>query len=200
MDNKSSPLKLKLYLLSSADAEQRQDQRQLPVEDKKDGSSEGMSIYISGLTIRRNNYVGNIKPEDFSECLGKANQFLERQYGKEVDETPCSNQDGRNRVVQDTTELSRWRAPPRLSGINKEDTSKRSGGGGAGWKRSPIPPVMQTPWWSRADQTIQGDGKHPNQTNKPNWVTEQTPIKIHIVRWTPTINHVDLEKGHTRPL
>ena len=30
----------------------------------------------------------------------------------------------------------------------------------------------------RADQTIWGDVKHPNQTNKPNWVMEHTPIKI----------------------
>ena len=43
--------KLKLYLFSSADSYQRQDQRHLPVEEKKDGSLTGPLTYVSGQTI-----------------------------------------------------------------------------------------------------------------------------------------------------
>ena len=44
MDDESSLLKMKLYLLYSADTEQLQGQRQLPVKEKKGGSSTGLSI------------------------------------------------------------------------------------------------------------------------------------------------------------
>ena len=43
MDDESSSLKLKLYLFSYFNTDQWQDQRQLPVEEKKDGSSTGLS-------------------------------------------------------------------------------------------------------------------------------------------------------------
>ena len=83
MDDKSSLLKLKLYLFSSIDAEQRQEKRQLTAKEKKDRSLTGRTTYASGMTIGRNPYVGNIKPDEFSERLGKSKQFLERQYEEE---------------------------------------------------------------------------------------------------------------------
>ena len=85
MDDKSSSLKLKKYLFSYADAEQRQDQQHLTVKEKKDGSSIGRPTYYSGLTIRRNTYSERIKPAAFSKRLGKAKQLLDRQYKKEGD-------------------------------------------------------------------------------------------------------------------
>ena len=85
MDDECSSLKRKLYLFSSADAEQRQDQRQLSVKEKKDGSSTGRPTYASGLTIGSNPSGFNIKPAEFSERLGTAKQFLERQYYKRGD-------------------------------------------------------------------------------------------------------------------
>ena len=54
MDDKLSPLKLKLYLFSSADADKRQDQQQLPVKEKKVRSLTVLPTYASGLTIGRN--------------------------------------------------------------------------------------------------------------------------------------------------
>ena len=45
-----------------------------------------MPIYISGMKIRRNPFSGTIKPEEFIERLGKAKQFLERQYGEQGDQ------------------------------------------------------------------------------------------------------------------
>ena len=55
MDGELSLLKLKLYLLSSANYEQRQDQRQLPAKEKKDRSLKVRPTYTSGLAIRSNN-------------------------------------------------------------------------------------------------------------------------------------------------
>ena len=52
MDEKYSLIKIKLYLFSSTDAYQWQDQRQLPVEDKKGGSSTGPPTYVSSFIIR----------------------------------------------------------------------------------------------------------------------------------------------------
>ena len=83
-------LKLKMYLFSSAKSEQIQDQRDLPVEEKKGGISKGRPTYASGMTIRRKIYGVKIKPDEFSERLWKANRFLERQYGKEGDENTLS--------------------------------------------------------------------------------------------------------------
>ena len=40
--------------------------------------------------IRRNKHDGNIKPAEFSKRLGKAKQFLERQYDKEGDKNTLS--------------------------------------------------------------------------------------------------------------
>ena len=65
MDDKLSLLKIKLHLFYSTDANQRQDQRQLPVKDKKGGSSTGPPIYVSGLTIRINPYIRKINPAEF---------------------------------------------------------------------------------------------------------------------------------------
>ena len=79
MDDESSSLKVKLYLLSSSDTEKKQDQRQLPVEYKKDRGLTVLMIYISVLTIGRNPYGKNIKPAKFSERLGKYKQFLEAE-------------------------------------------------------------------------------------------------------------------------
>ena len=88
MDDESSSLKLKLYLFSSVDAKQRQEQQQLPVKEKKAGSSTGRPTYASGLMIGRNPYNGKINHAEFSECLGKANQFLKLQYEKEAEKHP----------------------------------------------------------------------------------------------------------------
>ena len=85
MDDKLSSLKLKLYLLSSADADKRQDQKQLPVEEKKDGSLTSLPTYASGLTIGRNPNCRTINPVEFIGRLVKENQVLERQYDKEGD-------------------------------------------------------------------------------------------------------------------
>ena len=82
MDDESSPLKLKPYLFSSADADQQQDQRQLTVEDKNYGSLTGFPTYAYGLIIISNPCVRKIKTVEFSDRLGKAKQSLERQYDK----------------------------------------------------------------------------------------------------------------------
>ena len=83
MDDKSSSLKLKLHLFSSADADQVQGQQKLPAKEKKDGSLTGRPTYASGLTNGMIFQGWNIKPDEFSERLGKAKQFLERQYDEE---------------------------------------------------------------------------------------------------------------------
>ena len=80
MDDELLSPKLILYLFYSADTEQQQDQLQLPIEDMKGRSYTGLSIYLSGLTIRSNTYGEKIKPSEFSKRLGKANQFLKQQY------------------------------------------------------------------------------------------------------------------------
>ena len=82
MDDESSLIKLKLYLFSSADNDQQQEQWQLTVEEKKDCWLTGQPTCASGLKIRRNPYGGNIKPAKFSKSLGKYKQFLERQNEK----------------------------------------------------------------------------------------------------------------------
>ena len=66
----------------------------MTVKEKKDGSLTGQPTYASGLTIRSNSYVGNIKPAKFSERLGKAKQFIERQYDKEGDKITMSKSRG----------------------------------------------------------------------------------------------------------
>ena len=131
---------------------------------------------------------------------GRPNSSSSGSTTKRVTKTPCPNQDWPNRAARDTMELSRWKVPPRGEVINKKAPSKCTGGGGADWKRSLSPPVIQTPRGGRADQTRGGDGKHPNKTNKPNRVMEQTPIKIYADRWTPPPSHVGLAEGHIRPL
>ena len=85
MDDELSSLKLKLFLLSYAGTYQRQDQQQLPAEEKKGGILTGLSTYASGLNIRRNFYGGTIKTVEFSESMRESKQFLERQYNKEGD-------------------------------------------------------------------------------------------------------------------
>ena len=50
----------------------------------------GWLTYASSLIIGKNPYVGNIKPAEFSKRLGKANQFLERQYDKEGNKNTLS--------------------------------------------------------------------------------------------------------------
>ena len=87
MDDELSSLKLKHCLLSYAGTYQRQDQQQLPAEEKKGGILTGLSTYASGLNIRRNFYGGTIKTVEFSERMRESNQFLERQYNKEGENT-----------------------------------------------------------------------------------------------------------------
>ena len=69
--DKLPSLKLKLYIFFSANAEQWQDQKKIPVKQKKYDSSTGRMIYISGLTIGRNPYSSNIKPADFQRAPGE---------------------------------------------------------------------------------------------------------------------------------
>ena len=90
MDDKSSLLKIKLYLFSSANADQRQDQKHLTIKDKKDRSLSGRPSYASYLEIGRNPYDGKINPDKFSENLKKAKQLIERQYYKECDKNTLS--------------------------------------------------------------------------------------------------------------
>ena len=80
MDDESSSLKLKLYIFSSANTDQKQGQKQLPIEGKKKRISTGLPTYASGMTIRINAYDSTIKPAEFKERLGKANKFLEQEY------------------------------------------------------------------------------------------------------------------------
>ena len=82
--DKLPSLKIKLYLLSSADAEQGQDQQQLPVEEKKDRSSPGPRL------TEINPYGGNIKPYKFCKRLEQANQFFKKKCDKEGDEITLS--------------------------------------------------------------------------------------------------------------
>ena len=56
MDNKSSYLKLKLYIFSSADSEQLKDHQQLKFKDKKERSLTGHLIYAYGLVSGRKGY------------------------------------------------------------------------------------------------------------------------------------------------
>ena len=62
----------------------------MPVEEKKDGSSTGLTTYTYSLMIGRNTYGGTINPTEFSERLGKTKQFLERKYDGEGDENNLS--------------------------------------------------------------------------------------------------------------
>ena len=83
MDDELSLLKIKPYLFSSADAKQRQDQSQMLVKEKNDGSSPGPPTYASGLTTERNPYSGKIKPAKFCKRLDQANQLFKRKFDKE---------------------------------------------------------------------------------------------------------------------
>ena len=85
MDDKFPSLKLKFYLFSSSNTKQQQYQRQMSAKDNKYRSPIVLLIYISGLKIGRNNYIWKIKPSKFVERLGKANNFLDRQYDEEGD-------------------------------------------------------------------------------------------------------------------
>ena len=72
-------LKLKFYCFSSADADQRQDHQQLPVEEKKDGSSTGPLTYASGLTIKINSYGVKINPSEFCKGLDQAKHLFKQE-------------------------------------------------------------------------------------------------------------------------
>ena len=65
MDDKLSPLELKLYLFYSANLYQRQEQRKITVEDKKYGSLIGPTTYISTLEEGRNLYGGKTNSVEF---------------------------------------------------------------------------------------------------------------------------------------
>ena len=88
--NKSPSLKLKLHLFSSTYSEQRQDQRQLPVEEKKDGSLSGPPTYASGLTTERNPYSGKIKPAKFCKRLDQAKHFFKWKCDEQSEDTTVS--------------------------------------------------------------------------------------------------------------
>ena len=88
--DKFPPLNLKLYLFSSTDAEQRQDQRQLPAEEKKDGSSPGPPTYSSVITTKINPYGGKTNPSKFCNRLDQANNFFKRKLNEEGEENTLS--------------------------------------------------------------------------------------------------------------
>ena len=173
MDDELPYLKLNLYLFSSADAEQGQDQRDLTVEEKKLGVREDVRpthpVRWSEVKKARQR---SARKQATSENRGQqkrdkqARRNVSDSMPKRVTKTPCQNQGGQNRAAKEAMILSQWRALPRESGISKEDPSKRTNGGEAERRRSPSPPVMQTPQVGQSDQSRWGDGKHPNQTNK----------------------------------
>ena len=66
---------------------------------------------------------------------GSPTSSLSRSTTKRVTKTPCLNQYGQNWLVQDTMEISWWRASTQRSVINKYAPKKRAGGGIAGWHR-----------------------------------------------------------------
>ena len=79
----SHSLKIKLYLLSSADNEQRQDQQQLTVAEKKNGSLTGPPTYVSVLVIKINPYCVKIKTAEFWKSLDQAKQSSNNQFNAE---------------------------------------------------------------------------------------------------------------------
>ena len=97
MDNKLLSLKLKLHIFSSVDSDQRLDQQQMPIKDRNDRTSIGLTIRICSLTIRRNSYYMKIKPADFREPMRKPKQFLywedrtRRGEGKYLNQTNKPN-------------------------------------------------------------------------------------------------------------
>ena len=82
MEDKFSYLKLKLYLFSSTNAEQRKDQKHMPVKNKKDGSTIGTMTSVYGLTIVRNTYSGKIKPKEFCKRLDQAKKSSKNQLNE----------------------------------------------------------------------------------------------------------------------
>ena len=95
--DKLSLLKLKFYLFSSANAEQRQDQRYLPVEDKKGGSFPGPPTYASGLNNKIKPYDRNIKHEKLCKRLEQAKQSFKWKCDEEGEEKTCPEQEGPDR-------------------------------------------------------------------------------------------------------
>ena len=177
MDDESSSIKLELYLLSFSDTEQRQYQCQLPVKEKT-GRNYTYCKYTYQVWRSEKNPVTGVSsvPSSVSTWVRPRSSLIVSTT-KRVTKTHCTNQGGQNRALKDAREIYRWRAPPRGAGINQDEQIKSYRGGGSDWRRSPIPPVMQIPQGGWLDQARRGDRKHPNQTNKPNWVTEHTPIK-----------------------
>ena len=177
MDDESSLLKPKLYLISYDNDEQKQDQQQLPAKYKKYGSLKGLPTYASGLTIGRNPNCRTINPVEFIGRLVKENQVLERQYDREGDKKTLSESirtgssgPGRHETlpVKSTSPRSRYQ-----QGCAKQARRKRQSRATEVSK----PSSYATPQGGRADQARRGDGKHPHQINKPNRVMEHTPRK-----------------------
>ena len=76
-----SSLKIKLYLFSSTDTNQRQDQIHITVKEKKGGGLTGPPTYTSGLTIEIITYGGIINPAEFCKSLDQ-----EQQSPKQISE------------------------------------------------------------------------------------------------------------------
>ena len=145
--------------------------------------------------IKINAYRWNIKHSEFSERLGKANHFLDRQYDKEGDKNtlpklrhkepsgkgcqwnlPVKSTSQRSRDPKGRTKQARHRSQSRLTDVSKSssDASPMRGtriASETGWQRTPQP---------------------KKQTNKTKRVMKYTPIKSHSVRWTPPTSHTDL--------
>ena len=165
MDDESSSLKLKLYLLSSADAEQRQDQQQLSFKEKKYGRSTGRPAYAYGLTIGRNPYVLKIKPAKFSKRLETDRQLLERQYYK--------GGDGKH-PVQIKPDVKSTSPRSRDQQGHAKKAQRRT------WNRATeVPNNFSDANTTRGPirSSKKGWRKYPNQINKPNQVMKHTPIK-----------------------
>ena len=110
--DKFPSLKFKCYLFSSADVKQRQDQRYLPVEEKKYVSSPGPPTYASSLTTKRKPYGRKIKPADFFKRLEQAKQSFKWKCDKEGEETTLSRTRSPDQAVLEAMELSRRRWSP----------------------------------------------------------------------------------------
>ena len=77
MYNESSLLMI--YLFSSANLEQRQNQQKRPVEEKNNGISAGFLTHAASLTIGRNSFNRNTNPDEFCKRIEKAKHIFKQK-------------------------------------------------------------------------------------------------------------------------
>ena len=167
-------LKLKCYLISSADVEQLQDQQQLPVEENKDGSLPGPPTYASGLTTKIKPYDGKIKPAEFCKQLEQAKQSFKQKCDKEGEETTLS----KTRRLGPSSSRGHGSLPAKMITLKKERVKKarkkrKSAKEHQGRADQACP---RTPREDRAEPPT----KNPNQAKMTEWRpgnTKNTPIE-----------------------